>query len=85
MDLQGRLTNPRESLTVAFSLLHSILARSETRRPGARHVQAQRRLNTAEIGALRDARHEGVTIDGLAGQFGIHRTTVLAHLRREGR
>lgn len=78
-----RDSNPRESLIVVFSHLRRILDRSDTRRPAARHVQAQHRLTTAEITALVAARQDGVTIDVLARQFGIHRTTVLAHLKRE--
>jgi hypothetical protein len=51
----------------------------------ARLIQAQYPLTTAEIAAHLAARHDGVTIDGHARQFGIHRTTVLAHLKRKGR
>ena len=81
----GTAFEPRESLIVVFSLLRPILARSKTRRPPARELPVQRRLTFAEITALLAARHDGVTVDGLARRFGVHRTTVLAHLKREDR
>lgn len=67
---------------MVFSLLRPILARAETQRPLARGPQVQRRLTTPAIEALVAARHGGATIDGLARQFGIHRTTELAHMKR---
>ena len=85
MDLAGRLSNPRRPLIPVYSQVEGILARADTRRPPARNIQVQRRLPSAEIGTLVAARYDGVTIDALARQFGIHRTTVLAHLNRENR
>ncbi len=80
-----RDSNPRESLLVAFTQLRCIPDRAEIPRPETRHVEAQRRSTTAQVAELLVARHDGATVDGLGRQFGIHRTTVLAHLQREGR
>jgi hypothetical protein len=54
------------------------VARPEHRR------QHQRRLKPNEIDALAGAYIRGETLDALAEMFGIHRTTVLAHLKRRG-
>lgn len=45
-------------------------------------LQAQNRLSEAEIERLVAARTAGHTISELAGEFEIHRTTVMAHLER---
>jgi hypothetical protein len=44
----------------------------------------QRRLKPGEIARLVAGYQAGATARGLAGQFGIHRKTVTAHLQREG-
>jgi hypothetical protein len=44
--------------------------------------QRQVRLTQAQIAALVVARQSGMTINGLAAVFGIHRTTVMRHLDR---
>jgi uncharacterized protein (DUF433 family) len=46
--------------------------------------QIQRHLDPNEVRSLLGAYTEGGTIDDLATAFGIHRTTVLAHLHRQG-
>jgi transposase len=44
--------------------------------------RSQRRLRSDEVMALAQARREGAEIKELAERFGVHRTTVLAHLER---
>lgn len=44
--------------------------------------QVQIRLTKAEVDELVKARQGGALIKELAEQFGIHRTTVMAHLKR---
>jgi DNA-directed RNA polymerase specialized sigma24 family protein len=48
----------------------------------ARNLQRQRRLDPAEVRALVDAYVAGATVPELVDRFGIHRTTVLDHLKR---
>lgn len=47
-----------------------------------RPKQRQVRLTKPEIDELVKARATGTTINALAAQFGIHRTTVMDHLKR---
>jgi hypothetical protein len=44
--------------------------------------QRQHRLSPDEVGQLLARRAAGSTILQLASEFGVHRTTVIAHLRR---
>ncbi|HQZ37326.1 MAG TPA: hypothetical protein PK020_23070 [Ilumatobacteraceae bacterium] len=45
-------------------------------------VQRQRRLSGDFISELIHRRRDGETIDSLADAFGVHRTTVMAHVAR---
>lgn len=45
-------------------------------------LRRQVRLHEAEVERLVDRRAEGSTIMELANEFGIHRTTVMSHLKR---
>ena len=49
-----------------------------------RQRQRQRRLSPADAAELVTAYEAGSTIRELASQFGVHRTTVLAHVERSG-
>ena len=44
----------------------------------------QRRASEATVDELVVAYLEGLSIDGLAVQFGLHRTTIISHLDRRG-
>jgi hypothetical protein len=44
----------------------------------------QRRLSAHEIDGLARLYREGATIDALVRRYGVHRTTVIAHLDRRG-
>ncbi len=46
-------------------------------------LQHQRRLSTQEASKLDSWYREGASVNELAHEFGIHRTTVLAHLDRQ--
>ena len=53
--------------------------------PAARRVlQRQRRLRPAEVTRLAQDYAVGSTVNQLADSYGVHRTTVLAHLERQG-
>ena len=82
MDLEGRLSNPRQSFIRAVALLPVLMARPYVP-PIHRPVwQVQHRLDASEVAALIDGRTAGATIEALTREFGIHHTTVIAHLRR---
>jgi len=49
-----------------------------------RTVQRQRRLTPSEIVSLAQEYAAGATVNRLADRFGVHRTTVLMHLERQG-
>lgn len=54
----------------------------EVRRRNVRSRQKQVRLGSSEVDCLVERYRGGATVDGLAGCFGVDRTTVMAHLRR---
>lgn len=77
VDLGGRLSNPTSVLARAL--------KQPTRspnRPGRHEVQLQHRLDEHEVDELATAYCDGATIEQLAAQFCIHRTTVMSHLDR---
>jgi hypothetical protein len=82
VDLQGRLSNPRDSFLAAADLLPTLLSREEPSRTTPTERQRQRRLRDDEAAALVGRRREGETIDSLSIAFGIDRTTVISILRR---
>jgi hypothetical protein len=82
VEVMGSYSNP--SLTTRF---RSILAGQNENRLSDRSRpsrQIQRHLDATEVLSLVRACANGDTIDQLATTFGIHRTTVMAHLDREG-
>lgn len=79
---QGRLSNPRDAFATVMGLLSAMLGRPLPPHRTDWVVQHQRRLTDDEISDLVHRRHEGETIDSLADAFGIHRTTVMAHMAR---
>ena len=84
VDLQGRLANPAYDFGRVVERLPAILARPVRRDNSAAKPQRQRLLTPVEAEKLTQERVDGQTIDTLARQFGVHRTTVMAHLRRIG-
>jgi hypothetical protein len=52
--------------------------------PPPRILQTQRRLSAEQVDQLVAAYQAGKTVRELASQFDLHRTTVLAHLERQG-
>jgi hypothetical protein len=78
----GSYSNPS-----AVSHLRAILAGQNDSRVSDRSRparQVQRRLYTDEVLRLVSAYTQGDTINELATTFGIHRTTALVHLERQG-
>jgi len=81
----GLLGRYRNQETLAR--LERVLAGAGRDGPSARTVRSQRRLqrlNMEEVRELVKARVSGAEIDDLAERFGIGRTTVIEHLKREG-
>jgi DNA-binding transcriptional ArsR family regulator len=81
VEVLGAYSNP--SLTSRFQ---SILAGQKDNRLSDRSRssrQIQRHLGAGEVLSLVHAYTQGDTIDELATTFGIHRTTVMAHLERQ--
>jgi len=82
VDLQERLSNPRDAFLAMTGLLPVVLGRPIPTRRADGVVQHQRRLSGDDISDLVNRRHDGETIDSLADAFGVHRTTVMAHPAR---
>jgi len=85
VDLAGRLTNPSSQLERACALLPELLKRIPGSCRSDRSAQRQVRLSNVDIRRLVDDRHSGLTIVALAARYGIHRTTVMEHLRRQAK
>lgn len=82
VDLQGRLSNPLPPFVRVPALLPALMARAccpPIRHPG---LQVQRRLDPSDVATLIARRTAGASIEVLAMEFRVHRTTVIAHLRR---
>ena len=81
MDLVGRYSNPTRKLELFLRLAQlEQHGHSVPRLPR----QRQRHLTPDEVFNLLVAYEQGGTINELAATFGIHRTTVLEHIRRQG-
>jgi hypothetical protein len=83
VELLGRYSNPRFKAADLRRLLGIGAAPVEEERPGVAK-EHQQRLRAEEIDELVAAYEAGCTVPDLVAQFGIHRTTVLAHLERRG-
>ena len=72
--------------TLQPALEATMRGRSEDRRDlsDRRTVQRQRRLTPAEVVCLAQEYAAGATVKRLADRYGVHRTTVLVHLERQG-
>jgi len=82
VDLQGRLSNPCDAFLAMRGLLPVVLGRPIPTHRADPVVQRQRRLSGDFISELIHRRRDGETIDSLADAFGVHRTTVMAHVAR---
>jgi DNA-binding CsgD family transcriptional regulator len=82
VDLVGHYSNPDDLLKKIRRL------RELPRRPRSdrteRQRQVQRRLSESEVNALLGRHAAGASLDELAAEFGVHRTTVRNHLDRAG-
>jgi hypothetical protein len=82
VEVLGSYSNPS-----TVSRLRKILAGQSDNRVSdrsRRSRQIQRHLDADEVLSLLGAHAQGDTLDELAAAFGIHRTTVMAHLERQG-
>ena len=84
VDHQGRLSNPPHHFSRAVVLLSTLMAR-----PFNAADRSSRSAGPMTIRCVRDRSahrqaNSGVTIEVLAMEFVIHRTTVIGHLRRTG-
>jgi hypothetical protein len=98
VDLQGRLSNPtiaqaqKEALTtLACSLprletvsviLPQLLARQPVRDGKVTKIQRKARLSEADVSQLVEDHRSGLTVVEISRRYGIHRSTVMGHLRR---
>ncbi len=80
--LQGQLSHPEtSSQRVLPSSAPPLSDKQPTKREKTAR-QKQIRLTAAEVTRLLDHRSRGATIVELAARFDIHRTTVMAHIKR---
>ena len=79
MDLGTQLSNPQQ-VAIQVGSASAGAPRSLPRRS----LQTQRRLSTDEVSQLLDAYRDGASANELSTAFGIHRTTALDHLARNG-
>lgn len=80
MELLGRYSNPDD----LWAKLQRVQGLPRRRRPEVpKHTkQGQIRLSPTDVDRLIEARGQGTTVNQLAELFGVHRTTVLAHLNQ---
>lgn len=83
VDLLGQLSNPSDQVNQAIPPLGTVdlgAIGSSKERQGSR----LRRLPASEVERLVVRYCDGSTVNALAAEFGIHRKTVMDHLRRAG-
>lgn len=97
MALKGRLSNPSPLIRKLLGQLETLPTddrpecseqlfdgqRAESSRT-PRTLQVQRRLTAEVVAELAAAYQAGATVPELVKRFQVHRTTVLAHLERQG-
>jgi len=80
VELMRRYSNPDFTQD-----LRRLLDSPSARKPRSRRRRKNhRRLNSSEVDRLVESYEQGTLLMDLALTFGIHRTTVMAHLRRRG-
>jgi DNA-binding CsgD family transcriptional regulator len=86
VDLSVQLSNPRDALRrVAEQDIFTLQVPGTDGIRGPKRVsQPQRRLKPHQIEALVAAYRGGMTMRELAAAFGVHRSTVSAHLHQRG-
>lgn len=81
--LAGQLREHADQVKALLTVPREAQNRESKRLP-AKGSQPQRRLTPEQVDELVQAYRAGGTIKGLAVQFRIHHTTVMAHLDRRG-
>ncbi len=84
MTLQLTLARQSYSLARAFELLPNLMERQVLVVKTGTKIQRQVRLSEVDIIKLVDDYRSGLTVIELSRRYGIHRTTVMDHLRRRG-
>ena len=89
MDLVEQLSNHLTALSSLARTLQSSNVRSSEAEPsvsiaGFPQPQIQKRLDAGHVADLVTSYQAGTTVDDLAATYQINRTTVLAHLKRQG-
>lgn len=84
MTLQLTLARQSYCLGRALKLLPSLIDRRVLVVKAGAKIQRQVRLSEADIIKLVDDYCSGLTVMELSRRYGIHRTTVMDHLRRKG-
>lgn len=84
MALQLTLSCQPYCMARALQLLPNLLDRQVLVAKSGTKIQRQVRLSEADIIKLVDDYRSGLTVMELSRRYGIHRTTVMDHLRRKG-
>lgn len=82
MVLEQHFSNPNSQLRRLLEAVDADTELREAAEPPTRQVQ--RRLSPDDVAELVAHYQAGVRVPDLIEQYGIHRTTVLEHLRRQG-
>lgn len=83
MDLLGQLSNPSAQANQGIPSLGSpVVPTIDSSRD--EHVRRPKRLTELQVKALVDGYRLGARVEDLAAEHGIHRVTVMEHLRRNG-
>jgi transposase-like protein len=83
VDLLGQLSNPSDQVNQGIPSLGDRVAPAIASSPNARGRRPGR-LDEPQIKVLIEAYQLGATVKDLAVEHGIHRVTVMEHLRRNG-
>jgi len=81
--LRGQLSHPENPGRPSDTSRDVADGEHQNHHPCQTERQKQTRLTVSKIDELLATREAGATIAELAAQFNIHRTTVMAHLKRK--
>ena len=85
MELLGRYSNPESCLEQLQRVLRRLDTAPQRSQPPRRAPkQIQHRLSPVEVAQLAEAYGQGASVNELSARFRVHRTTVVAHLERQG-
>ena len=85
VELRGRYSNPESCLEQLQTVLRRLDKGPHLPQPPRRAPkQVQHRLSSVEVAQLAEAYARGASPSELSARFQVHRTTVVAHLERQG-